>query len=999
MSSLSLCCARSVSLVALIAAAPAQGPTMLRDLNTTPVEVPESAPSQGLAFGGWTYFSADRRDTGRELFRTGVAAGTTELFADLVPGPGDSWPHALTVFQGQLWFAAGQNLWTTDGTTAGTVLVKSFADGPRELTVSGASLFFAAGETWSNGELWKTDGTTAGTVQVADIHAGPFSSGPTGLTWLGGDVYFGATDGINGRELWRSDGSTAGTVMVRNIAPGSAPSSPQVFAVLGSRLYFFAQDTIANVELWRTDGTVGGTQVVREIGPGAAGSVGVTSQLVVAGGELFFVADDAVHGRELWASDGTSAGTRMVRDVWQGSSSGALGTLSVAGTTVFFQGSDGATGTELWRSDGTMAGTRLVADLNPGSAAGLPTGFGRNLPYALGNALFVSATDGQTGIEPWITDGATMTRLADVSAAGSSFPQPLALDPTAQRLFFSADNGVLGTELYATDGTPTGTELWDDIYQLGPETLGSAPRELVDAFGRVFFKATDGSSVSGPQGQAVGPTPWVSDGTAPGTTQVTSLWTTATSTAVTLEGDWLFRAYTAISGHGPWRTDGTAAGTALIPSLNPLVSPAMPREFTVLGSSAMFVATDQTTGASLLWYTNGSVSEPLTSAGPSQPWLPWNLVELDGRLLFLDQNFGGTILWRSDGTRAGTQQVAAIDAQSMVAAERWAYVAVGFPAELWRTNGYPAGMQPLRRFATAPSELTAVRGSLFFTAWEIFIGEELWFSNGTAAGTRLVADLVPGSGSSQPHSLAAFRDGVLFSAQTAANGRELWFSDGTAQGTVLVADLVPGPGSASPAEIVAVGSRRAVFSADDGVAGRELWITDGSSAGTSLLGDLNANGDSDPLDMTLSGGRIVFTADDGVHGREPWVFDPGATAQRVGLGCAIPGGIRPLLESADPVLGAPIKVTARILAPGSFNALLLGAPRTGLRWSGECFLFLQPATIAVLSSSVTGASWQVTVPLPAVPALTGARTGLQLISLLTSGQIEFTNAVVWTLGM
>ncbi len=74
----------------------------------------------------------------------------------------------------------------------------------------------------SNGqELWKSDGTTAGTVQVKDIKPGPGSSIPSSLANLNGTLLFQANDGTTGIELWKSDGSAAGTNIIRdaNTAP------------------------------------------------------------------------------------------------------------------------------------------------------------------------------------------------------------------------------------------------------------------------------------------------------------------------------------------------------------------------------------------------------------------------------------------------------------------------------------------------------------------------------------------------------------------------------------------------------------------------------------------------------------------------------------------------------------------------------------------------------------------------------------------------------------
>ena len=113
-------------------------------------------------------------------------------------------------------------------------------------------------------ELWKTDGTAAGTVLVKDINPGgysgyggyyPDSSFPANLTNVGGTLFFTANDGINGAELWKSDGTTAGTVMVKDISPGAyyglISSNPANLTNVGGKLFFSANDGNHRPELWK----------------------------------------------------------------------------------------------------------------------------------------------------------------------------------------------------------------------------------------------------------------------------------------------------------------------------------------------------------------------------------------------------------------------------------------------------------------------------------------------------------------------------------------------------------------------------------------------------------------------------------------------------------------------------------------------------------------------------------------------------------------------------
>jgi len=95
---------------------------------------------------------------------------------------------------------------------------------PSLLTNVNGTLFFRAYDDVHGYELWKTDGTAMGTVLVKDINPGIADSSPYGLTNINGKLYFGANDGVNGEEIWKSDGTPAGTVLVKDIRAGAADS-------------------------------------------------------------------------------------------------------------------------------------------------------------------------------------------------------------------------------------------------------------------------------------------------------------------------------------------------------------------------------------------------------------------------------------------------------------------------------------------------------------------------------------------------------------------------------------------------------------------------------------------------------------------------------------------------------------------------------------------------------------------------------------------------------
>lgn len=443
-----------------------------------------SDPKQLVNVNGTVFFVANDGVTGFELWKSDGTSTGTQLVRDIRPGPLGSNPSHLINVNGTLYFVAddgstGRELWRSDGTAAGTQRVIDLVPGPGSpfqvgfslfdpwLTNVNGTVFFVANAAGVGVELWKTNGTAAGTVLVRDINVGignafdiPSFLGavPASLTNVNGTLYFVASDGPGGVgfELWKSDGTSAGTQLVRDIHPGGNSafgiSNTTLLTNVNGTLFFVADNGATGHELWKSDGTFAGTQLVRDINPGAASAFGFFSAFPVfrfadVGGILFFAADNGSDGVELWKSNGTSAGTVLVRDIYPGSFFGINSSnphqLTNVNGTLFFAATS-ASGTELWKSDGTSAGTVLVKDIRPGGSSD------PNYLTNVAGILFFAADDGTNGVELWRSDGSSAgTQLAaDIRlAGGSSFPKYLT--NVSGRLFFQANDGSQGTELWA----------------------------------------------------------------------------------------------------------------------------------------------------------------------------------------------------------------------------------------------------------------------------------------------------------------------------------------------------------------------------------------------------------------------------------------------------------------------------------------------------------------------------------------------------------------------
>ncbi len=113
---------------------------------------------------------------------------------------------------------------------------------PRYLTNVNGTLFFSAVHPTYGRELWKSDGTEAGTVLVRDIRPGSTSSNPRYLVNVNGTLFFGAEHPSLGRELWKSDGTLEGTVLVRDINPGANDSDPRFLTNVNGTVFFSADN-------------------------------------------------------------------------------------------------------------------------------------------------------------------------------------------------------------------------------------------------------------------------------------------------------------------------------------------------------------------------------------------------------------------------------------------------------------------------------------------------------------------------------------------------------------------------------------------------------------------------------------------------------------------------------------------------------------------------------------------------------------------------------------
>ncbi len=346
-------------------------------------------------------------------------------------------------------------------------------------------------------ELHVTDGTPAGTYLIKDIRNGRPGGNPAHLQGFNGQLYFVALF----NQIWTTDDTEAGTVKVMD-GDTVGFDFANYLTDFNGMLYFTANDTntTADEGLWVSDGTAANTSLVKLINPSGAASI---NDITVFNGNMYFTAEGVDLTRRLWISDGTTAGTQLFKDVdpvFAGSQS--VGEITVWDNAFYFLADINGSGVDLWKSDGTIAGTQLLKDFDP---------VGPDLRVSeftvCNGKLYFTVINFNTLVSTvWESDGTEMgtkpVPMPGVFSVNGEF-LPAQMTCFKDKLyFFTSLNLTDDTKLYVHDPANGSTTLIDD--QLA-DTVSVAPNSLVgyndtlyvilgtDSLGEQLYK-TDGTS-------------------------------------------------------------------------------------------------------------------------------------------------------------------------------------------------------------------------------------------------------------------------------------------------------------------------------------------------------------------------------------------------------------------------------------------------------------------------------------------------------------------------
>ncbi len=658
--------------------------------------------------------------------------------------------------------------------------------------------------------LWMVD-------PPSEIFSGHVNMDISDMAEVGGGLYFTARTRHNGRELWRSDGTEENTVLVGDLAPSDADLDVQEMIGFQDDLYIVFASEGYGSELWRVEGASPQATLVKDINPGNADAR--PSCLTVFKDMLYFTANDGVHGTQLWKSDGTEAGTSMLCDFHTNERYlpsadyyhyKPYPILKVIGNSLYFLTVDnGGDNWEIWCSDGTAGGMRRTFSSRGNSFSPCYCAADRD-----GNILVLMDGYSNNMCGLWRSDGVAenSVEVTQMNLGGLSMSDLLwygYIESVNGLLYFFGYDEEHGYELWRSDGTASGTFMIKDIYRGEDDPY---IRCITACGDKVFFLARD---------EEHGVELWVSDGTSGGTKLVKDI-TEGRGTCwwgeggkpidplFTAIGDTIFfRAAQADTGFELWKSDGTAEGTFPVRDICPGECSAYPSSFTPVQDRLFFLATDEAYADDALWVSDGTFSGTHEVEFPAQFYCDARRM-YERRTAFLNDTL------------------------------YWSY------GELYRVDllkNHIDLVKDLRPEGTSwPDYLQTIGEKIFFRAYLPETGYELFVSDGTFRGTKLVRDILPGSEDGIAIEYEEFYQfwqvgGMAIFTADDGTGAGLWRSDGTEEGTVLVKAGI----SKIFAAVEFKGTLLFVGKLDGECV---LCSTNGTEAGTEVVMELSSSTDS-----------------------------------------------------------------------------------------------------------------------------------------------------------
>ena len=380
-----------------------------------------------------------------------ISLGQIFLTSEINPGTNNGFPCMLTPFNDKLYMQGrdatkGDELHAYENSGARPELVYDLMPGSSnglkrcnpssQLPVLDNKLYFSGNSDTKGFELMRIGTTGAPEAAGPEVFPGTSSSDPMHLINFDNKIFFTATHPDYGTELHAYNLATNTSAPVADIAPGASSSTPGMSVEYKGKLYFPAGNATTGRELYCYDPSTKIAALVQDIHVGFDNAN--PASLTVADGKLYFSANTLAYGTELYSYDGTDL--KRCTDVNTGAANG----VSIIGGyykgKLFFSGNSGS-GFQLFSYNVSTNTTTFERTINPTGDA-YPNNF-----CVYGRKLYFAANDGVNGAELWVYDGSLATMVKDLEP-GSNPSNPNDLIVWKGKLMFRATTSALGSELY-----------------------------------------------------------------------------------------------------------------------------------------------------------------------------------------------------------------------------------------------------------------------------------------------------------------------------------------------------------------------------------------------------------------------------------------------------------------------------------------------------------------------------------------------------------------------
>jgi len=479
------------------------------------------------------FFTAKEAKINR-LYEYEPSTGKTRLATDGENDGLDVSSYYFKVYNNNLYFFAvnqtGSALYEYDDTTRKTKFIEYMY--PKSLKVYNDKLYFTASLEGSGSELYEYDANTGKKRLVADIREGSWGSSPDSLTVFNNKLYFYANEPVSGTQLYQFDSETNKVEQIPNVVntnnayerqwdiftfgtsklffqinktfysldaennevveqclyPYNLGSWPEGYTEYNQKLYFSAYNNVTGSELYVYNKDTHTAKLIADIAPGEASSE--PKSFIVYKDKLYFHADNGVNGRELYVFSSQDNSLNLVEDINLGPNSSFDddgGTLTEYNDKLYFFADNGLIGNELYEYNNIDNQIRLIADINIGEKS---SSVSRKPPasYVYQNKLYFQADDGSTGYELFVYDSVTDTvKLAADIYPGSKSSNPRGFTFYNGFMYFSANNGINGDELYMFDSLSNKANLVIDNYT-GYFYYIKGPSELTVYNNKLYYR-------------------------------------------------------------------------------------------------------------------------------------------------------------------------------------------------------------------------------------------------------------------------------------------------------------------------------------------------------------------------------------------------------------------------------------------------------------------------------------------------------------------------------